>query len=183
MRTITESDAITADTPATVCYDTVCAPFGELLLLAEGEHLTGLYLDAAKTLKSRPADWRRGAKVLQRARAQLKAYFAGELRAFDLPLTLRGTAFQRRVWSALCDIPYGTTISYAELARRVGSPRGFRAAGQANGANPISIIVPCHRVIAADATLGGYSGGLDRKRWLLAHEGVTLGETGTESLF
>jgi methylated-DNA-[protein]-cysteine S-methyltransferase len=168
---------------ATIYYDTVYAPFGELMLLADGESITELHLDAAEVLPVPRAEWRKGAPVLQRARAQLEAYFAGELRDFDLPLALRGTEFQRRVWSALCEIPYGTAISYAELARRVGSPRGFRAVGQANGANPVGIIVPCHRVIASDTKLGGYSGGLDRKRWLLAHEGVAFAEAVNRRLF
>jgi methylated-DNA-[protein]-cysteine S-methyltransferase len=168
---------------APVYYDTVRAPFGELLLLADGERITELHLDAAEALPAPRADWRKGAPVLQRARAQLEAYFAGELRTFDLPLALHGTEFQRRVWNALCEIPYGAAISYAELARRVGSPRGFRAVGQANGANPVGIIVPCHRVIASDTKLGGYSGGLDRKRWLLAHEGIAFAETANRRLF
>jgi methylated-DNA-[protein]-cysteine S-methyltransferase len=168
---------------ATVYYDTVRAPFGELLLLADGENVAELHMDAAEGLPVPRAEWRKGAPVLQRARAQLEAYFAGELHTFDLPLALRGTEFQRRVWSALCEIPYGTAISYTELARRVGSPRACRAVGQANGANPVGIIVPCHRVIASDTKLGGYSGGLDRKRWLLAHEGIAFAETVNRRLF
>jgi methylated-DNA-[protein]-cysteine S-methyltransferase len=184
----TASNAMSAGTlqshaSAAVYYDTVRAPFGELLLLADRESITELHLDTADALPARGADWRKGAPVLRRARAQLEAYFAGELRTFDLPLALRGTEFQRRVWKALCEIPYGAAISYAELARRVGSPRGFRAVGQANGANPVGIIVPCHRVIASDTKLGGYSGGLDRKRWLLAHEGIAFAETLNRRLF
>ena len=102
----------------------------------------------------------------------LNAYFAGDLGAIDtLSVEARGTPFQREVWSALRDIPCGTTISYAELARRIGRPSAVRAVGLANGANPISIVVPCHRVIGADGSLTGYGGGIERKRWLLAHEG------------
>jgi methylated-DNA-[protein]-cysteine S-methyltransferase len=106
----------------------------------------------------------------------LRRYFDGELDAIaDVPIRFdRGTPFQQEVWEALRTIPCGETISYAELAQRVGRPTGFRAVGGANGKNPIGIVVPCHRVIAADGTLGGYSGGLDNKRWLLEHEGVTL---------
>ena len=106
--------------------------------------------------------------------ARLGAYFAGDLAAIaDVPVRFdRGTSFQREVWNALREIPVGETISYAGLARRVGRPSAFRAVGSANGRNPIGIVVPCHRVIAADGTLGGYAGGLDRKRWLLAHEGA-----------
>jgi methylated-DNA-[protein]-cysteine S-methyltransferase len=107
---------------------------------------------------------------------QVRAYFAGDLDAIaDLPVRFeRGTAFQREVWDALRTIPLGETISYAELARRVGRPGAYRAVGAANGQNPVGVVVPCHRVIAADGTLGGYGGGLDRKRWLLAHEGAAL---------
>jgi methylated-DNA-[protein]-cysteine S-methyltransferase len=105
--------------------------------------------------------------------AQLDEYFAGERRAFDLPMSLEGTDFQRRVWSALCGIPYGETISYGELARRVGNPKASRAVGLANGRNPIAVIVPCHRVIAADGSLGGYGGGSDRKVHLLELERST----------
>jgi O-6-methylguanine DNA methyltransferase len=104
----------------------------------------------------------------------LRAYFAGDLDAIDeVPVRFdRGTPFQRDVWNALRSIPVGETISYAELARRVGRPSAFRAVGAANGQNPVGIVVPCHRVIASDGTLGGYGGGLERKRWLLTHEGV-----------
>jgi len=106
----------------------------------------------------------------------LRRYFDGRLDALDdVPVRFdRGTPFQQQVWHTLRTIPVGQTISYAELARRVGRPTGFRAVGSANGRNPIAVVVPCHRVIAADGTLGGYSGGLENKRWLLAHEGVTV---------
>ena len=103
---------------------------------------------------------------------ELEGYFAGRLREFTVPLDLRGTDFQMRCWRALLDIPYGQAIAYRELARRVGSPRGFRAVGMANHDNPVAIIVPCHRVIASDGSLGGYGGGLDLKRALLEMEGV-----------
>jgi methylated-DNA-[protein]-cysteine S-methyltransferase len=108
----------------------------------------------------------------------LRRYFAGDLDAIaDLPVRFdRGTPFQQEVWAALRTIPVGETISYAELARRVGRPTGFRAVGSANGRNPVAVVVPCHRVIAADGSLGGYSGGLGNKRWLLAHEGVVLAD-------
>jgi methylated-DNA-[protein]-cysteine S-methyltransferase len=104
--------------------------------------------------------------------AAMDAYFAGELAAIDaLRVETRGTPFQRTVWEALRDIPCGTTISYAELARRIGRPSAVRAVGLANGANPVGVVVPCHRVIGANGSLTGYGGGLERKRWLLAHEG------------
>lgn len=115
----------------------------------------------------------------------LRRYFDGDLGAIaDLPVRFdRGTPFQQEVWSALRTIPLGETISYAELAERVGRPTGYRAVGSANGQNPVGIVVPCHRVIASDGTLGGYAGGLDRKRWLLAHEGVVLTDEPDPALF
>ncbi len=108
--------------------------------------------------------------LLDALERQLGDYFAGQRRRFDLPLLLAGTPFQEKVWRALLSVPYGETISYAELAGRVGSPGGSRAVGRANGDNRIAIVVPCHRVVRADGSLGGYSGGLDRKRRLLALE-------------
>jgi methylated-DNA-[protein]-cysteine S-methyltransferase len=110
--------------------------------------------------------------MLDAARTQLDEYFAGARLEFDLPLDAQGTPFQRRVWTALAEIPFGQTISYAELARRVGDVKAVRAVGAANGRNPIPIIVPCHRVIGANGSLVGFGGGLERKQWLLEHEGV-----------
>ena len=110
-------------------------------------------------------------------RRALEAYFAGDLHAIDrICVETGGTAFQRQVWAALRRIPVGQTLSYGALARRIDRPRSVRAVGLANGANPVSIVVPCHRVIGADASLTGYGGGLERKRWLLEHEGVLLSE-------
>jgi len=107
-------------------------------------------------------------------------YFAGELSALDaLPVATAGTPFQRRVWQELRRIPVGTAISYAELARRIGQPGASRAVGLANGANPVGVVVPCHRVIGADGSLTGYGGGIERKRWLLAHEGCATGRQGS----
>lgn len=145
----------------------VPSPIGDLLLTSDGNHLTGLYMSPHK---GRPAvcdtDGPRS-RVLDDAAAQLDAYFAGKFETFDVPMRPTGTPFQLRVWAALCEIPYGETISYAELAHSVESPSGYRAVGQANGRNPISIIIPCHRVIGADGRLAGYGGGTDRKRFLL----------------
>jgi methylated-DNA-[protein]-cysteine S-methyltransferase len=119
-------------------------------------------------LKTRDTEARPGLFGLS---AKVQAYFQGELGVLDsLSVTMGGTEFQRQVWRALREIPYGTRISYGELARRVGRPSAVRAVGAANGANPIGVIVPCHRVIGADGTLTGYAGGLERKRWLLQHE-------------
>jgi methylated-DNA-[protein]-cysteine S-methyltransferase len=106
--------------------------------------------------------------------AQLAEYFCGKRRSFDVELAPRGTEFQRAVWSELCRIPFGDTISYAELARRIGKPAAVRAVGAANGANPIAVIVPCHRVIGSNGSLTGYGGGIERKQWLLALEGRRL---------
>ncbi len=153
----------------TTYYGTMQSAIGELMLISDGEALTGIYMQTQKHAARRARAARDDAAV-RLARLQLEAYFAGELQAFDLPLAAEGTAFQKRVWTALCDIPYGETISYGELARRIGQPAAARAVGLANGQNPISIVVPCHRVIGANGSLTGYGGGLPRKRWLLAHE-------------
>ncbi len=119
-----------------------------------------------------PAEWRRHDAPFSEAKRQLDAYFAGQLERFDLPLAPEGTAFQQRCWQVLTEIPFGETISYGEQARRVGRPGAARAVGQANGANPLPIIIPCHRVVAADGGLGGYTGGLSIKRRLLVLEGA-----------
>ncbi|MEO8461263.1 MAG: methylated-DNA--[protein]-cysteine S-methyltransferase, partial [Dokdonella sp.] len=114
--------------------------------------------------------WKRDPNRLTKARRQIEAYFAGDLTEFDLPLRPHGTDFQLSVWDELTRIPYGETISYVELARRIGRPKASRAVGAANGANPLALIVPCHRVIGANGTLTGYGGGLPTKRYLLDHE-------------
>jgi methylated-DNA-[protein]-cysteine S-methyltransferase len=157
-------------------YTYVDSPIGELLLASDGDALTALHLPEhrGKPAPVPDAEWRRDDATARDARDQLRAYFAGELRAFDLTLRPKGTTFQHIVWAELVKIPFGATVSYAELARRIGHPGAARAVGAANGRNPIAIIVPCHRVIAADGTLGGYGGGLDRKEWLLQHE-ATVG--------
>ena len=149
------------------------SPIGRLLLTSDGSALTGLYMEPSRKAPS-TEDWTQDVTVapLSAAVRQLTEYFAGSRRAFDLPLRLQGTDFQRRVWRELTEIPYGKTWSYGELAKRIDSPSASRAVGLANGRNPISILVPCHRVIGADGSLTGYGGGLDRKRWLLAHEGL-----------
>ncbi len=157
-----------ARTPTTIT--TMKSPIGELTLTAVGGSLTGVHMHEQRHLPKLPAGCERDDAGLEHAVAQLNAYFAGELVDFDLPMQMRGTDFQRRVWAALCEIPYGETISYGELARRLGNPKASRAVGLANGRNPVAIIVPCHRVIGADGSLTGYGGGLERKVWLLEHE-------------
>ena len=154
----------------TMFYDTIPTPIGDLRLIGDGTHLVHIDLPQARRPLGIAAGWQRNEAMFATARAQFDAYFAGTLQTFDLPLAPRGTAFQRGVWDALCGIGYGETISYAELARRVGNPNASRAVGLANGANPLSIVVPCHRVIGANGSLTGYGGGIEAKKWLLALE-------------
>ncbi|HEX4838084.1 MAG TPA: methylated-DNA--[protein]-cysteine S-methyltransferase [Solirubrobacteraceae bacterium] len=146
------------------------SPIGTLTLTAVDDVLTGVHMHNQRHAPRLPADCERDDAGLEHVVAQLDAYFAGTLADFDVQLAMHGTDFQRRVWAGLREIPYGETISYGELARRVGSPNASRAVGLANGRNPLSIVVPCHRVIGADGSLTGYGGGLDRKVWLLEHE-------------
>ena len=146
-------------------YTTMQSPLGELLLTAEDGVLTGLYMPAEA--HEPPPGAERGDRGFATVRRQLEEYFAGRRRAFDVVLAPPGTAFQQRVWGELQRIDYGQTISYGELAARIGRPTAIRAAGAANGANPISILVPCHRVIGSDGSLTGYGGGLEAKRALL----------------
>jgi methylated-DNA-[protein]-cysteine S-methyltransferase len=149
----------------TTLYDTVESPLGELLLAGDGDALTAVWMGVQPP--SPGPGWRRDPGAFREAAEQLRSYFTGELREFDLALDPRGTPFQRRVWDALREIPYGTTISYAELAAAVGRPGAARAVGAANGRNPVAVVIPCHRVIGASGALTGYGGGLGRKRLLL----------------
>lgn len=149
-------------------YATLDSPIGPLLVARDREGITALLLPHAKRPARPDPDWVRDDTAFDDVRAQLAQYFDGERTSFDLPLHLIGSAFQRRVWTALLDIPCGETTSYGAIAAAVGgSPR---AVGSANGQNPIALIVPCHRVIGADGSLTGYGGGLPTKQWLLAHE-------------
>lgn len=151
------------------------SPVGRLVLTSDGETITGLLLPVHATGVPSDARRRDSLGVFQTTLGQLRAYFEGDLRDFDLPLHMEGTRFQKTVWNELRQIPYGVTISYGELARRVGNANASRAVGLANGRNPVPIIVPCHRVIGANGSLTGYGGGLDCKRALLAHEAGVLG--------
>jgi methylated-DNA-[protein]-cysteine S-methyltransferase len=167
-----------------ITYTAIPSPIGELLLAADDSGLTAIRFEQNRHGRDERADWTPVARahgaavrVLAAARAQLDAYFAAEITSFDLPLSPQGTPFQQRVWAALRDIPFGETTSYGELARRIGDPKAVRAVGAANGRNPLPLVVPCHRVIGADGSLVGFGGGMDRKRWLLQHEGAVYGET------
>lgn len=155
----------------------VDSPVGELTLVARDGALSGLYMTGQRY---RPAEENFGARddtSLREVAHQLAEYFAGTRTTFDVPLDLAGTPFQRAVWSALCEIPYGETVSYGELAAGLGRPTAARAVGAANGHNPVGIIVPCHRVVGSSGDLTGYGGGVERKRHLLAFEAHTLTST------
>ncbi len=151
------------------------SPLGPLTLRASAHGLRSVKWGTAdNTGDQRESAHPEATAVLDKTEAQLGEYFSGDRHVFDLPLDPRGTKFQLAAWNALKEIPYGETISYGEQAIRLNNPKAMRAVGAANGANPISIIVPCHRVVGADGSLTGFAGGLDSKRWLLNHEAPTL---------
>ncbi len=151
---------------------TIESPLGPLRLRATEVAMVGIYFSEHKGAPS-PQDSLSENSVLQMARQQLNEYFHGTLQDFELPLDAPGTEFQRRVWAALTAIPFGETTNYGELARRLECPGGARAVGRANALNPLSIVVPCHRVIGASGQLTGYAGGINTKKWLLRHETST----------
>ena len=155
-------------------YTTFESPLGELLAVGDGGRLRGLYMQEGRTAIAVEGGWQEADEPFAGLREQLEDYWTGRLTAFDLPVEMAGSPFQRRVWRALQDIPYGETISYGELARRIEVPSAARAVGVANGHNPICVIVPCHRVIGADGSLTGFGGGLERKRLLLELEAGVL---------
>jgi methylated-DNA-[protein]-cysteine S-methyltransferase len=153
-------------------YKLIESPLDTLLITSDGRSLTGLYLQGQKHYPEITDSWQESVnlEVFVQTQQQLTEYFAYQRQSFDLPLAAQGTAFQRQVWQQLCTIPFGESISYGTLAQRIEQPKASRAVGAANGRNPISIVVPCHRVIASSGKLTGYAGGLDRKQWLLQHE-------------
>lgn len=153
-------------------YDYYQSPLGQILLVANNDAVTGLHFVGEKYYPGVADDWQRkpNAKMLVRARKQLDEYFAGKRKDFDLAVDPAGTTFQREVWRALQKIPYGATLNYGALAQRIGQPTASRAVGAANGRNPISIVIPCHRVIGANGDLTGYAGGMERKAALLRLE-------------
>ena len=145
----------------------VDSPIGSLTLVAVDGMLAGLYMEQHRYAPDRSTFGPRDPAVFAAAAAQLEEYFAGERREFDIPVVFEGTPFQQTVWRALQEIPCGETMSYRELAERIGRPSASRAVGLANGHNPISIVVPCHRVVGSNGSLTGYGGGIERKRYLL----------------
>jgi methylated-DNA-[protein]-cysteine S-methyltransferase len=162
-------------------YMTLNSPVGELLLTGEetphGVALTSVSMTGQRNAPSIGPDWKLATTAFADVTRQLEAYFSGQLTAFDLDLAPRGTPFQQRIWRALDSVRYGTTITYGELAAQLGVPPDrVVALGAAVGANPLLIIRPCHRVVGADGTMRGYAGGVERKQWLLAHEGALLPE-------
>jgi methylated-DNA-[protein]-cysteine S-methyltransferase len=156
----------------TLYWHEIDSPVGRLLLAGDGEHLIQVCFQSGPRPLRPGHGWQAGPAPFRAATTQLAEYFAGRRRRFDLALAPHGTEFQRQVWRALTEIPYGKTIAYGELARRIGNPSASRAVGLANGANPLPIVVPCHRVIGADGSLTGFGGGLPIKRKLLALEGA-----------
>lgn len=162
-------------------YSELATPIGPVTIVSDGVSITAVSMRPAADVVRSGADLRSGAEwieddaLLAECRAQLTAYFAGDLREFSLPLAPRGTPFQMSVWDALRQIPFGETRSYGALAAALGRPGSARAVGAANRTNPIGIVVPCHRVIGADGALTGYAGGIERKKFLLEHEGALAG--------
>jgi len=163
-------------------YSTVMdSPVGELTVVASDAGIRAILWDAdGEDVRTRhaasPAVERADHPILVVAVAQLREYFAGERREFDLPIDVVGTDFQRSAWRALQTIPFGATVSYGEQARRLGNPKAVRAVGAANGRNPVSIVVPCHRVVGSDGSLTGFAAGVDAKAWLLDHERAVLAQ-------
>ena len=160
-------------------YTWLDTPVGAVLLTADGDAVTRVSLGAGRDVVA--PTWERASSspgVLAEACEQLQAYFDGARVTFDLPIAPVGTPFQRRVWEALCAVPFGAMATYRDVACTVGDAKAVRAVGAANGRNPIGIIVPCHRIVGSDGSLTGYAGGLDRKRWLLRHEAAVHGRGG-----
>ncbi len=160
---------------SSLLYAVLPSPVGDLLALGSETELHGLYMTPHTHGPEPDRGWVRDETRFADLAGQLEAYFAGRRTRFDVALAPQGTAFQRRVWAALIEIPSGQTTTYGRLAARLGCPSAARAVGLANGRNPISILIPCHRVVGANGSLTGYGGGLDRKRWLLDLEARTAG--------
>jgi len=153
-----------------LAYAYVESPIGSLLLAGDGERLHLISFPGGSRTRQPKTSWRRDDAIFDRVSEELNAYFAREITEFSVRLKLTGTEFQKTVWKALLTIPFGETLSYGALAKKIGFPLGSRAVGAANGANPIPIVVPCHRVIGANGSLTGFGGGIGTKRFLLNHE-------------
>lgn len=151
-------------------FDEFKTPIGMLRIAVDAKGLRYVLFESNKHEPSHSMEWKKDRKVTNEARQQLLQYFSGERKEFELEISLAGTEFQRRTWQMLASIPYGQTWSYAELAKRVESPKAVRAVGGANSRNPLPIVLPCHRVIGSDGSLTGFGGGLPVKKWLLEHE-------------
>jgi methylated-DNA-[protein]-cysteine S-methyltransferase len=164
----------TAEKMSAAFYTTIESPVGPLLLAGDSDALRRVSFESSKHAAPPQADWKQDNAPFAEVIRQLQAYFRGELREFDVPLAMEGTDFQLRVWNTLREIPYGETISYLQLAERIGNPKAVRAVGLANGSNPIPIIVPCHRVIGSDGSLTGFGGGISTKKKLLELESKQL---------
>jgi methylated-DNA-[protein]-cysteine S-methyltransferase len=158
-------------------YTLLDSPLGALLVTRDDGGITGLYLPTGKNAVAPAPSWVPDDAAFADIRGQVAEYFSGRRQNFVLPLNPTGTAFQRTVWLALREIPYGQTTSYGRTAAAIGHPNASRAVGLANGQNPISIVVPCHRVIGANGSMIGYGGGIEAKRWLIAHEAHHAGHT------
>ena len=160
------------ETNSAKCYCVIQSPVGRLMLAAENDALTGVYFAGCEHIPAASKDWKFNPQhsILKQAAQQLGEYFAGKREAFSLPLRLDGTDFQKRVWQEIARIPYGGTLSYSKLAKRAGAPEAIRAASSATGRNPVSIVIPCHRVVGKNGSLCGFAGGLDKKRQLLGLE-------------
>jgi methylated-DNA-[protein]-cysteine S-methyltransferase len=161
-------------------YSILKSPVGDLMLVANQSELIGIYFLNHRHVPQAQKTWTLNERhpVLHRAGKELKEYFAGGRTSFTVPINSIGTKFQKRVWREIARIPFGKNLSYSELAKRVGAPRAIRAAGTATGRNPLSIIVPCHRVLTKDGAIGGYAGGLEKKRHLLKLEGIPVAKGG-----
>lgn len=170
--------SMTATSAAPLRWSRVDSPIGQLLLVGSERGLSRISFPTGRRAPVPEPDWVQDAGAFREAGSQLKAWFAGELRLFDLSLDADGTDFQCAVWNALRTIPFGETRSYADIALQIGRPTASRAVGAANGANPLPIVVPCHRVIGANGSLTGFAGGMEAKRWLLDHESRFAGPTG-----
>ncbi|MEQ9608787.1 MAG: methylated-DNA--[protein]-cysteine S-methyltransferase [Kiloniellaceae bacterium] len=157
-----------------LAYTYMATPIGRLLLAGTEEALHYLSFPSGHKAFGPKQGWQHSEMPFEEAKRQLADYFAGKRRSFDLPLVLTGTAFQKRVWNALRSIPFGETRSYGWLAAEIDRPTASRAVGAANGANPIPVIVPCHRVIGSNGALTGFGGGIETKQFLLGHEGVSV---------